>query len=392
MKKYKEVRSLAFRYNKGPSGGPGGSNSLIELWNERYKIIPNLKCFYREPFFRNKILSKIFKYLNIISRIILKIELIEKLEERKYIRRSLASSSKSVLFLVHDVWTCRQLFQRGKEYILIYHQQGSTVEEAKSLGRKLSNSEEKEMVKTERIAFLNAKKVVFTAEGALKSYMKTSKLKRSELEKIKDNSSIIYNTCMVYDELKKPREYSLIERKGERQIILTVSSLSRFKGVDQIPSFLNSLKNFRKEFIWVLCGKGHLKDKIFKEVERYSLTENYIYIERRMPQEELSYICENATYYLMMHRLSIFDLATLEAMSHRCIPILSSVGGNLEFNKEQNVIFTEEAVDRKLERRDKRLDRKSILNEKVFYKYFGPKILLDNIYRLIREEGFITYP
>ena len=44
----------------------------------------------------------------------------------------------------------------------------------------------------------------------------------------------------------------------------------------------------------------------------------------------------------MLHRISIFDFATLEAMSQRSAVILSKIGGNLDFNKNSNIIFAED--------------------------------------------------
>lgn len=44
----------------------------------------------------------------------------------------------------------------------------------------------------------------------------------------------------------------------------------------------------------------------------------------------------------MLHRISIFDFATLEAMSQHSAVILSKIGGNLDFNMNSNVIFAED--------------------------------------------------
>lgn len=44
----------------------------------------------------------------------------------------------------------------------------------------------------------------------------------------------------------------------------------------------------------------------------------------------------------MLHRKSIFDLATLEAMKAGCALLLSPLEGNLEFNVCDNVLFANE--------------------------------------------------
>ena len=82
---------------------------------------------------------------------------------------------------------------------------------------------------------------------------------------------------------------------------------------------------------WILCGsKGEARQKILDEVKKYGLEDGFIHIDFKMPQAELSFFYGLADYYIMHHRISIFDLATLEAMSFGLIPVLSPVGGNLE--------------------------------------------------------------
>lgn len=44
----------------------------------------------------------------------------------------------------------------------------------------------------------------------------------------------------------------------------------------------------------------------------------------------------------MLHRISIFDFATLEAMSQHSAIILSKIGGNLDFDMNSNIIFAED--------------------------------------------------
>ena len=45
---------------------------------------------------------------------------------------------------------------------------------------------------------------------------------------------------------------------------------------------------------------------------------------------------------MMLHRTSIFDLATLEAMNEGCLVVLSRTGGNIEYNVCGNILFQDE--------------------------------------------------
>ncbi|MDH6062502.1 glycosyltransferase [Umezakia ovalisporum] len=385
---------MAFRYNKGPSGGPGGSNALLEISNAQMHIIPNFICFYRETFpitnslayrvyrrfFNRKGLKKIFTFL-------------EKQyfsEEQYFIKQAIRSDSYPVIYIAHDVWSAEQLSKQNKPFIMAYHQQGSLVAEHESFGGKITDEFISWVRKVEHSAFLSAKKVIFTSMGARKSFLETSPLCKEDLAHIEANSVIVYNSCLLPNKPCIPAEFEKVKvaRIGKsdklKRIILTVSSLSNLKGVDQIPSFLNRLKNFQEDFIWVLCGSGHLKLEIYEKIKAYGFEENFVHIERRMTQDELLYFYQQADYYLMMHRISIFDLATLEAMTSGCIPVLSPVGGNLENNVMANVIFTNEVINT-LPTEQSEIERLASLNIKAFEQYFSNRSLLDGYLSVIQK-------
>ena len=68
--------------------------------------------------------------------------------------------------------------------------------------------------------------------------------------------------------------------------------------------------------------------------------------------------------------MSIFDKATLEAMSYGLIPILSNVGGNKEMNAEDNVIFADDNMIARMPNRETEI-MLSQKNQHVFNKYFS---------------------
>ena len=75
----------------------------------------------------------------------------------------------------------------------------------------------------------------------------------------------------------------------------------------------------------------------------------------------------------MLHRISIFDIATLEAMKAQCSLILSEVGGNIDFNKNDNVIFSKNAETcNMLFTNNVFLNEMKDRNLRVFHKYFSP--------------------
>jgi glycosyltransferase involved in cell wall biosynthesis len=123
--------------------------------------------------------------------------------------------------------------------------------------------------------------------------------------------------------------------------MITVSNLNSAKGVDLIPGFIESIPNFAENFIWLLVGsKGGDIGAIQSSIDKKGLSNAFFQIDR-LPQREIGNLFEISSYYLMHHRVAIFDLATLEAMSFGLVPVLSSVGGNLEVNKQGNVLYVD---------------------------------------------------
>lgn len=86
----------------------------------------------------------------------------------------------------------------------------------------------------------------------------------------------------------------------------------------------------------------------------------------------MPYLQEISDVYLMLHRISIFDLATLEMMNRAKTVVLSDIGGNREFNKENNIILWQKDYRKTAsEILNTDLQQKGKLNKKVYNKYFS---------------------
>ena len=88
----------------------------------------------------------------------------------------------------------------------------------------------------------------------------------------------------------------------------------------------------------------------------------------------------------MLHRISIFDLATLEMMRIGKPIILSKQGGNLSFNKKANIIFTEGP---KWQLNNKLCDLKHYgeLNKEVFEVYFSKEAFKERYISMINRAN-----
>ena len=90
----------------------------------------------------------------------------------------------------------------------------------------------------------------------------------------------------------------------------------------------------------------------------------------------------------MLQRVSIFDLAILEAMRGGAAMILSKAGGNLEVNTENNIVFWEEGEEDKTVAEIIARDKKAWgqQNADIFNKYFSQKSFFAKYAAMIDEE------
>ncbi|PID83982.1 hypothetical protein CSB09_03030 [Candidatus Gracilibacteria bacterium] len=183
----------------------------------------------------------------------------------------------------------------------------------------------------EKYIFKNIKDIGFPSHGARDNF--------GNKQGLKDKKIHYFYNGVDYDciqDASRKLKYSFI----------TVLDCTKFKGLDRIPIFLHSFKKLGIHFHWTYIGNGVLLDKVKKDIEKLHLTENTTLISRRVSKQEiLKYFSEN-TFYLGFHRTSIFDYATLEAMSQGCIPILTNVGGNKEVIKDNGLLIDESQLNK----------------------------------------------
>lgn len=119
----------------------------------------------------------------------------------------------------------------------------------------------------------------------------------------------------------------------------TVANLNAAKAVERIPQYLNAIKKAGIPFKWILVGNGVKAAEVESEIQKYGLQENVIWKRNGVPHDELMELLSVTDFYILLHKYSIFDLSTLEAMHYGNIPILTPVGGNKEVIIEDNGVF-----------------------------------------------------
>ena len=183
----------------------------------------------------------------------------------------------------------------------------------------------------------NAIYVCFPSIGAAE-YFENSSFQCVDFNKYR-RGPVLYNTLYANPQAEKIEG---IEKDESKITILSVGQLTYAKGIDQcIDTVEELLKLSDKKVRWLIVGKGPLKNEILGKcndlADNYNNFE-YIHFEKCVYQQML-YLQDVSDVYMMRQRISIFDLTTLELMRKGKIIVLSNVGGNPEFNIDNNIIL-----------------------------------------------------
>lgn len=293
-------------------------------------------------------------------------------------------NESNTVYITHDYGTGFGLALLGKKFIYISHLQGPRVEEKINFNEYISIFEKNIIRFCEKYVFKKALYVCFPSNGASEYYFH-SKYKSIDRKNARIGP-VLYNTIYVSPQPVPIKE--IIENKN----ILTfysVGALTVAKGIDQLPLFFeNFLTVYDKEVRWIIIGDGPLKETIQSKINEITKKFNNISVilKESCSYPEIRYISEISDIYLMFHRISIFDLATLEAMkSGKCI-VLSNKGGNNDFDKDSNIIFHKGDLNQTVKNIiniDINIMKKKNLD--VYNKYFSNKCFIDSYHNVIDD-------
>lgn len=345
----KKIIFCTLRNNNGATGGPGGVLYLqMTTLGDKIAGIP---CSY----IFNIVQVKYHQIGILLNRIIFKF---------------LFRYKKYTYFFTHDIEMAALLADLGLPYSLIFHQQGPIILELSNMGYNLTEKMKKYYRETERSAFINAKTLHFPSNGAADMYF-TSEYANCKREEV-NLYAPLYNIIPQVEPVK-PQELDLVHE--EQYITLfSLGTLTIAKGQDQTVKFIREYaKKSSMPLRYILVGKGPLKEKLISELEiikEESPSFVYQYFES-LSHDAVMYVHKISDVYIMLHRISIFDFAILEAMSQDSAIILSKVGGNLDFNKDCNVIFAEDAIADSSLLLNMDISALKQRNHKVFCQYFS---------------------
>lgn len=318
--KAKQIVFCTLRDNCRATGGPGGV-----LYMQKSLLggkVGGLPCEYR------------------FNMVTLRLGPIKTLVN-KWLFRLRFRRMSGAYFFTHDIETGELLSVLGKKYSLLYHHQGPIIQELTNFGKKLGDNRRKRLARMEREALTHARTLHFPSNGAAEMYFSGGHAAcgRDEVNLGRPLYNTIPSVCPA-----KPAGFEL-DCDESRVTLFSLGTLTAAKGQDLTVRFIHKhMGSFSRPLRYVLVGKGPLKGRLLSELESMRKEDPsfvYHYYES-LPHETVMFVHKISDVYIMLHRVSVFDFATLEAMSQRSAVILSKVGGNLDFNVDSNVIFAED--------------------------------------------------
>lgn len=283
--------------------------------------------------------------------------------------RRIAKQSDSTIYIAHDIFSAAGLATTGEHYVLIYHQQGEIIYESRNFGNVYPEEIEDAVKDLELFAVANADYVAFPSEGAEYFFRKSGRFKS-----FPDYASYgaLYNT-LNEDLLKQKKEIGGLYKDQTKLTICSIGQMTEAKGIDQIPTFLNALSGYiEKPIRWIVVADGILKEKVVQDMQKLQEENTKLSFVQydRLSHDEINYLLGISDAYCMLHRVSIFDIATLEAMYNNLLLVLSDIPGNIEYNKEENLFLVPDLSECDFGNLKDYLLNPSV-NRKVFEDYFS---------------------
>ena len=232
---------------------------------------------------------------------------------------------------IHSFYAMRETIGDMKRSIVVYHQQGSMYYEGLAHGLSPDKDRKEQLDYLTRYAIENSSIFAFPSYGGKQALIDT--LPDAALWLNKKKTIILYNGCSpsVTPEVDSD-EQSIMDflERIQGDIFISVAVLNEAKGVERLPDFFKRYDkiHFGKDWMWVIVGSGVKADSLSEGIK--GLEGHILWIQEHIPNDLILRMYEKADFYIMAHRYSIFDFATIEAMHMGCIPVLSDVGGNRE--------------------------------------------------------------
>ena len=320
------------------SGGPFAVVSTLHSADPGYfKYVVKDQA---NPLVRNGKKNLLHQFYKHITRFDFTFGILEVLKHILYIskcKKRLASEIQNAEWIiVHDVLYARavQIAFSQKKMISVYHGQGSLYYQVTEVqGGNKSLIFKWYADRLQREVLRKSQYIGFPSQGAYQALIKT--LPGSSELIANKGPHIFYNGVSIPDSFKTLKKATLTNTDQKIKIISS-GVITKLKGFDQIPEILFEVKRRGVDFSWTIIGDGPESKLLESRIQKFNLINDVTWIKSKLPHSTLLEYFNRSDVYMMMHRLSIFDLATIEAMAMGCVPVLSNTGGNVEVMFNQN--------------------------------------------------------
>ncbi len=312
-------------------------------------------------------------------------EMYNKYEYALFSSRWIAEDARrgDAVYISNDVFSACTLAKCKQKYIFIYHGQGDFVSDMNAFGAHLTEQEKKFITWVEKTGMENSFKTYFPSIGARKYFLSTVS------QEIKVGSTEPLYNC-IYD---YPGEELICKKEDGYLSFLSIGQMTKLKGMDRIPVFLEKIRICTgKRIRWIVVADGELKKQVADEMkavsERNGGKENIDYeiIDEYITHNEIYALMAKCDIYLMLHRVSIFDFSTLEAMYMGKAIILSDIAGNDEFNVDNNILMVNEALQESdIVSFIQNMDSYGMKNRRIYDEYFSVGKFRKRYYNAINE-------
>jgi glycosyltransferase involved in cell wall biosynthesis len=410
----KRIFNISLRIDNGEMGGPIACLRNLRLANEKYRLFANFYSLNRSEMYaplRGLTLAsedappivdtEWYKDL-LLSGNDLSIHYMfsqwcqyrEAIDSLLWFHERLKFSEKDI-FLLQDKDAVSAFYSVfGTEcpnVFYVYHTQGAESSETgfsgTPVGAFLDRRQEKQLEL--------CRNWIFPSEGAVEGFLSTA-TDQARATARRCNFKVAYNGYEAKAQIFPDETFVDFLNNGipsDSAVFVSAAYLYVNKGVERIPKILSLFRNFTKRKIfWILIGDGVMRDNVADAIERHLNDGEYVWFKRRFDnQDNLFALFERSDFYIMMHRVSVFDLSTLQAMAYGCIPLLSDVGGNRELCGFDNGILTDpESVDSTLFTAisDDWIAQTKYKNKRIIRKNFNNMNFLMEYCRILERKSY----
>lgn len=298
------------------------------------------------------------------------------------------------VFLLQDTFILLAFmyqFPDLKRIATAYHGQGTMSSELKKSNPHILDAiDDAQLLQLSKV-----KHWIFPSKGASEGFLHTATPAMREAAKSCE-FHVAYNGYEKKELLSPDNDFvAFLDSVKADAIFASASFLYRNKGVERIPKILAKFKSSTGIKIhWILVGGGEMEKEVEAAIEDNLEESDYTWFRERFAnQDNIFALFSKADFYIMMHRVSVFDLSTLQAMSYECVPFLSDVGGNKELcGFDNGLLCNPEESDLRLNRfmKDNRWD-KTLLeicknnNATIIVDNFNNRKFLSGYYDVLRD-------